>query len=642
MLDLKNINRNPKSSLLFRVWAIFTVIIIISLFFYAFYGFGQISSMIYRINGEVTAFNPDSGVWETAKTGQLLSANLRIKTGTKSWVEVRLDDGSLLRIGENTEVKVITIYINPMMGIRTARWSLQGSGNVYVNTGESGSVYDIITPNFTASALSGTMRVDGDELGNYEVKVSETNGQAIIDLGKIIKPIESGKSAKVDAESKLTMSESITDEQDAWNQNLNNPDLELKFDTVTSQQNTSIIGYTNPEISIWVNNKEATTANKEGQFIFNVELKMGKNAFELTAKDKQNRETKKTAHIERIKTDEHQIIIISPVEGSVIDENKVSLSGIAVGSEKVLVNNSLVRLTKTQFTTVVNLEPGDNKIDIVSYNKDGQRIEKQLYIKRGESHAKATLSILSPQNGIDIREDKVTIIGATNAIKVVINSLVAKVAGGRFEQSMPLEYGKNIFVVRTSDTSYKEASQTLIVHRPKPNATIPKLVNISYPSLVNKPDVQISGWVKDAITLSIDKKNITFGKSDGYFSEKLNLKEGVNKITVEAISADGGVSSQTISIICDMTPPDLSRLKSIRILGKDGIAVVGQIEHGVKRIIVNNTAVPSTDITLGTNGGLDSISYNILSYTGNAVVVRAEDAAGNISERVIKIETTNP
>lgn len=642
MIDLNNINRNPKSSLLLRVWAIFTIIIIISLFFYAFYGFGQISSMIYRINGEVTAFNPDSGVWETAKTGQLLSADLRIKTGTKSWVEVRLDDGSLLRIGENTEVKVITIYINPMMGIRTARWSLQGSGNVYVNTGESGSVYDIITPNFTASALSGTMRVDGDELGNFEVKVSDANGKAVIDLGKIIKPIESGKSAKVDIENKLTMSESITDEQDAWNQNLNNPDLELKFDAVTSQQTTSIIGYTNPEISIWLNNKEVTVANKEGQFIFSTELAMGKNAFEFTAKDKQNRETKKTANIERIKTDEHQIIIISPVEGSVIDENKVSLSGIAVGSEKVLVNNSIVRLVKTQFTTVVNLEPGENKIDIVSFNKDGQKIEKQLYIKRGESHTKATLNILSPRNGIDLKDEKITIIGTTNASQVIINSVIVKVQNGRFEKNIPLEYGKNIFVIKTSDTNYKEANETLIIHRPKPNATIPKLVNISYPSLVNKPDVQISGWVKDAITLSIDKRNISFGKSDGYFTEKLNLKEGVNKITIEAISADGGVSSQTFSIICDMTPPDLSRLKSIRILGKDGIAVVGQIEHGVRRIVINNTAVPSTDITLGTNGGFDSISYNISTYSGNTVVVRAEDAAGNISERVIKIETTNP
>lgn len=642
MIDLNNINRNPKSSLLLRVWAIFTIIIIISLFFYAFYGFGQISSMIYRINGEVTAFNPDSGVWETAKTGQLLSADLRIKTGTKSWVEVRLDDGSLLRIGENTEVKVITIYINPMMGIRTARWSLQGSGNVYVNTGESGSVYDIITPNFTASALSGTMRVDGDELGNFEVKVSDANGKAVIDLGKIIKPIESGKSAKVDVENKLTMSESITDEQDAWNQNLNNPDLELKFDAVTSQQTTSIIGYTNPEISIWLNNKEVTVANKEGQFIFSAELAMGKNVFEFTAKDKQNRETKKTANIERIKTDEHQILIISPVEGSVLDENKVSLSGIAVGSEKVLVNNSIVRLVKTQFTTVVNLEPGENKIDIVSFNKDGQKIEKQLYIKRGESHTKATLNILSPRNGIDLKDEKITIIGTTNASQVIINSVIVKVQNGRFEKNLPLEYGKNIFVIKTSDTNYKEANETLIIHRPKPNATIPKLVNISYPSLVNKPDVQISGWVKDAITLSIDKRNISFGKSDGYFTEKLNLKEGVNKITIEAISADGGVSSQTISIICDMTPPDLSRLKSIRILGKDGIAVVGQIEHGVRRIVINNTAVPSTDITLGTNGGFDSISYNISTYAGNTVVVRAEDAAGNISERVIKIETTNP
>lgn len=643
MIDWKNLNRNPKNSLLVRVWTAFTIIIVIFLFFYAFFGFGQTSSVIFRINGDVTAFNPDSGVWEAAKTGQSLSSNLRIKTGANSWVEVRLDDGSLLRIGENTEVKVVTIYVNPMMGIRTARWSMQGNGRVYVNTGESGSIYDIITPNFTASAMSGIMRVDGDEKGNFEVKVPDESSKAIIDMGRITKSIQSGKVAKIDSQNRLSVSDSITDELDAWNQNLNNPDLEIKHESVTSQEDYTFIGFSNPGVEIHVNNIKSTTANGEGQFTFNTKLIMGKNNFEFTAIDKAGRETKKLAQIERIKPDEHQIIIVSPNDNSSTTEEKVTISGIAVGSERLLVNNSPVRLIKDHFTVVIPLVPGLNKIDFVSFDINNAKIDKSFLVYRNKSETFALLTISSPKNGAEINEEKAVIRGNTNASQVTINTKSVNLTKGNFEHEVELEFGKNIFVVSASDPKLKERSETLIIHRPKPNAIIPKLKISTYPTLVNKREAPISGTVSDAITLTINKKNITFAKSDGYFSYSIQLSEGVNKIKVEAISADGGVAAQIIEIVCDVTPPDLSRLIAYRTMGKDGITVQGTIEKDIKRLIANNTIIPGTDITLNSIGNFNSLLHFIPSYKGNTIIVKAEDAAGNTSERVIKIETTtNP
>lgn len=643
MIDWKSINRNPKNSLLVRVWTAFAIIIVIFLFFYAFFGFGQTSSVIFRISGDVTAFNPDSEVWETAKTGQSLSPNLRIKTGANSWVEVRLDDGSLLRIGENTEVKVVTIYVNPMMGIRTARWSMQGNGSVYVNTGESGSVYDIITPNFTASAMSGIMRVDGDEKGNFEVKVPDESSKAIIDMGKITKSIQSGKVAKIDSQNRLSVSDSITDERDTWNQNLNNPDLEIKHESVTSQEDYTFIGFSNPGVEIHVNNIKSATANGEGQFTFNTKLIMGKNNFEFTAIDKASRETKKFVQIERIKPDEHQIIIVSPSDDSSTTEEKVTISGIAVGSERLLVNNSPVRLIKNHFTVVTPLVPGKNKIDFVSYDKNNVKIEKSLLVSRDESEIFALLTISSPKNGAEINEEKAIIKGNTNASTVTINAKTVKLSKGNFEHEVTLEYGKNIFVVSASGPKLKERSETLIIHRPKPNAIIPKLKIDTYPTLVNKREAPISGFVTDAITLTISKKNIKIAKSDGYFSDLISLSEGINKIKIEAISADGGVTTQIIEIVCDVTPPDLSGLAAKRVLGSDSVVIVGQIEHGIKRLIINNTLIQSTDITTGSKGYPDSVTHKIIYYKGNTIIVKAEDAAGNASERVIKIETTtNP
>jgi hypothetical protein len=643
MIDWKSIKSKPKNALLTRIWTIFTIIIIIFMIFYSFFKFGQTSSVIFRISGDVTAFNPDSGVWETAKTGQSLSSDLRIKTGAKSWVEVRLDDGSLLRIGENTEVKVVTIYVNPMMGIRTARWSMQGKGTVYVNTGESGSIYDIITPNFTASAMSGIMRVDGDEKGNYEVKVPDESSKAIIDTGKITKSIQSGKVAKIDSENKMSVSDSISDEFDTWNQNLNNPDLEIKHENVTSQEDYTFIGFSNPGISIHVNNIKSATANSEGQFTFNTKLIMGKNIFEFTAIDNAGRETKKRVQIERAKPNEHQIIIVSPEDGSSTTEEKVTISGMAVGSDKLLVNNSNVILNKNHFTVVVPLEPGKNKIDIVSFDKNNARIEKSLLVSRGKSQSFALLTISSPKNSSEIKEGRVIIKGSTNGTRIIINSKTVVLTSGNFDHEVELEYGKNIFVVTASGDKLKDKSETLIIHRPKPNAISPKLKISSYPTLVNKRQAPISGEVTDAITLTINKKNITFAKADGYFSDSIPLSEGVNKIRIEAISADGGVTTQTIEIVCDVTPPDLSRLIAYRTKGKDGITVQGQFDKDTKRLIANNSIIPTTDITINSTGNHNSLFHVITSYKGNTIIVKAEDAAGNASERVIKIETAkNP
>lgn len=643
MIDWKSINAKPKNSLLTRVWTIFTIIIIVFMIFYSFFRFGQTSSVIFRISGDVTAFNPDSGVWETAKTGQSLSSNLRIKTGAKSWVEVRLDDGSLLRIGENTEVKVVTIYVNPMMGIRTARWSMQGNGTVYVNTGESGSIYDIITPNFTASAMSGIMRVDGDEKGNYEVKVPDESSKAIIDTGRVTKSIQSGKVARIDSQNIMSVSDAITDEFDSWNQNLNNPDLEIKYESVTSQENYTFIGFSNPGVGIHVNNVRSATANSEGQFTYNTKLIMGKNIFEFTAVDNAGRETKKRVQIERAKSDEHQIIIVSPEDGSSTAEEKVTVSGMAVGSERLLVNNSPVRLIKNHFTVVVSLVPGTNKIDIASFNKNDAKIEKSLLVSRKESLSIAQLTIYSPKNSSEIKEDKTIIKGNTNGSRITVNSKTVTLSGGNFEHEVELEYGKNIFVLTASGEKLKDKSETLIIHRPKPNAISPKLKISSYPTLVNKREAPISGEVLNAITLTINKKNITFAKSDGYFSDSIPLSEGVNKIRIEAISSDGGVTTQTITIVCDMTPPDLSRLKAYKTIGKDGITVQGLIEKDTKRLIANNTIIPNTDITINSTGNHNTLFHSIPSYKGNTIIVKAEDAAGNTSERVIKIETTtNP
>ncbi len=630
---------SSKRSLILGIWIAFAVIVAASLVVFLLPSSGQISSFVFRTNGEVTVYSPAVGAWENAFKGQTLEANFRIKTAASAWAEVRLDDGSLLRIGENTELKIVSLYINPMMGIRTARWRLEGYGSIYVNTGETGSIYEIVTPSFLVSAISGTMRVNGDGQGNFQVKVPDEKSLATLSIASVTTRVPPKSVARIKGAGELEMSTTQTDEHDAWNSQMDAPDLEVLYDSATAEPRARVNGTTNPGNVLLLNGTEVAKADEKGVFEFWFDLPLGTTKHKVTARDPAGRFVEKDIQIERLEAGEHLLVVMSPQDGAETDEETIDIIGTVKGSVSLELGGKPVQVSNGAFNIKAPLEIGINHFNLLSEDKSGKTIEKSIAVTRLRDVPMARIVVVSPQDGSITFQEQITIRGESDAEYVFMGQKVTIVDGGKFEFNVQLDFGKNALVLTARDDTHRAKSITFVVFRSKPDSTPPVITISSYQGLTNKDTADIYGEVSNAKSLQIGSQAVIFGE-DGTFVATVKLSEGENRITFHAMSPDGGTASKTVTIVKDTIPPDLSKLKAKRVIGEIKVVVQGLFERG-SRLVIDGEPVPEKDIVRGEK--YDTLVYVIETGLGNKITVVATDEAGNEARTELRIEeTTEP
>ena len=625
---------NQKKRLLTYVWIVFVLIVIFGFVLFLAPSSGQIKSYIFRTNGEVTVYNPASESWEGAKQGDELSTNFKIKTASSSWAEVRLDDGSLLRIGENTELEIVSLYINPMMGIRSARWLMKGYGSIYVNTGETGSIYDIITSGFVASATRGTMKVDGDGRGNFLVKVPNSNSNATVTIGNMITRVPSLEQARIDSSNKLKMEKSLVDESDTWNAQMDAPDLKLFYEKTTFEEKEAILGKTNPLNKILLDGQEVAKSSSDGTFEIEIKLPIGKIKYTIRSIDPAGRYVEQQFEIERLEKSDHQLIITNPQEGATITEDKITIKGIAEGSVSLTANGKTIQLSQDKFEIEFQPVEGPNKLNFVSKDKNGKIVTKTLTFIKHKPMPQAQLAITSPDEGTQTESESIIVSGHADTEYVSVGSRMARVEKGIFSITVPLDFGRNSIVVMARSEQKKTASQTVIVYRSKPNSTKPEIAINSTSPLTNKSSIVIIGACKNAKIVQFQNQTVE-PSENGKFEFIAPLNEGENTLTVFAQSFDGGTASASINITKDTTLPDLSKLKATRVIGETKVVISGRLEHNCT-LLVNGLAISQKDIFAGAD--FDSIIHVATSISGDTVVLVGRDPAGNESRLELKIE----
>ena len=625
-----------KKSLLKRVWIAFFSICLGALIGFTLPTGGSFTSFVYRFQGEVTIFNPDLESWDAVKVGDFMHINHRIKTASDSWAEVRLDDGSLLRMGPNTEIRIISLFVNPMMGIRSARWEIMGVGNIYINT-KIGSIYEVQTPKFIASVSQGTMRVNGDSEGNFTIKVPDKNSKATIQIGNITTQIPPEQQAKITSRSEFSINQASIDESDVWNSNMDMPDLQVDYPLSTSEERIKVKGKTNPGNMIFLNDVQQTKASSDGTFQLYIDLLIGKVKHKISSMDQAFRSVEKTIEIERIEQGTHQLNITTPKDGMVTNEKEIEITGTIEGSTLLVISGKEVAIKDGTFSIkVILLSDGLNTIVIKSFDKKGREIRKTLNINYEVSKPDAKLSIETPFDGFTTEEVEVTITGSTDASAVYVGNRIGSISNGRFTIKATLDLGRNAIVVTARDDTKKSTSKTVVVYRSK-HGSIPPIITITnYDHLTNKNSTTISGTTKNTRSIQTGTTPIDIN-SDGSFSINVKLNEGLNEIAFNAISNDGGTGRISIIIICDTKPPDLNFLKAIRVIGETQVVFQGQVEHG-SVVWVNGIRI--YDIQPGKP--MDSIMYKIDNLNGKSISIRARDEAGNESTREIIIESATP
>src|SRR5271157_211543 len=126
---------------------------------------------ISLIQGDVSTQRGDTGDWAAAALNQPLVGGDRISTGDRSQAELQLDHANILRLGNNTQVKIATVE-------RTQIQVQVGQGLAYYTVfKDSEAEVEIDTPN---AAIRPTSKE-----GVYRIEVSGFETQVIVRAGAV-------------------------------------------------------------------------------------------------------------------------------------------------------------------------------------------------------------------------------------------------------------------------------------------------------------------------------------------------------------------------------------------------------------------------------------------------------------------------
>lgn len=644
-VDIKNalqytalyMETDPKRKFLKTVWFLFYVITAVSLVAFMWPSVPD-RSFVYNLKGKVVVHDI-SGKTKNASINDEIKPGWMIETSEKSMAEVRLNDGSLLRIGENTKLKVISVFINPMMGIRNAQWRIESTGKnsgVYVSTGKTGSVYEVESKQFAAVISTGSMRVFDDDKGNQIVKVIENNSKAILLMGDKKVEIPSGNQAVINGREHIITTaqrDSIDDE----NVTLDKPKLILDYTSPTMDKEIRIVGQTGLKTAIYLDGEKYADSDAMGNFTVNLQLAIGKVEHTIKVVDSAGRENSREIAVERIGKGDHNLSVETPKSGVTTSAESIAITGTIQGSQKLTINDEPVAIYGNRFNATKKLNPGFNTFHIKSTGKNNDIKEVTIWLTRSQEKPEAMLIIYYPLRNMSTTSSTIDIKGTTSAKKIKIGPITREIPKGDFTISCPLEYGENTIEVIAQDDDHKAVSKLITVTRNIPEGMKPDIKLMTYPAVTNSSSVSVQGTVSKTISLELDGKKVDF-ETNGFFFTKVQLeKEGKNSFLLKATSKDNIDITINIDIWKDSTPPDLTKIKATKIKPEKGkadenkVVVRGQIEQNCE-LYINGVKVG-----LEGTGDLRNVLHVLAGYANKTVTLKAIDKAGNESTREIAI-----
>ena len=178
---------------------------------------------------------------------------------------------------------------------------------------------------------------------------------------------------------------------------------------------------------------------------------------------------------------------------------------------------------------------------------------------------------------------------------------------------------------------------------------IPPVITInSLPQGTNRSPVTIFGIVTDVgsgmADLCLGSQQIVFNPVDGTFSISLNLQEGTNSFVFMATDKAGNSSAKTIQVVLDTTPPGINITNPVEPIYPKStttvitdISIEGQIIDNLPpvRLWINNS-----EVAISSSG---RFSYFVaLNFGPNKVYFKAQDLAGNVTEKTLLISKISP
>lgn len=261
----------------------------------------------------------------------------------------------------------------------------------------------------------------------------------------------------------------------------------------------------------------------------------------------------------------------------------------------------------------------------------------RFYVKQDTIPPK--LDIYTPKDGEVINREYVYVSGRTEPLaRIRIDSFkLTADTYGEFAKGLIMKEGLHIVKVKAYDKNDNLTERSVIIsvdYTPPP-----LIINNKVPEYTSGDILKILGTTDDNVHVRVNGKGVPL--TNGNFIINYFLKEGGNKITIDAIDKGKNYSTRTFYVIRDSIPPVLriseppSNTKNIPVYSGHTITIKGTTESYV-RLTINN-------VKLRINKNPKFI-YKYFAANGiNIMRATAEDSAANRTDKYITflVDTSN-
>jgi hypothetical protein len=405
---------------------------------------------------------------------------------------------------------------------------------------------------------------------------------------------------------------------------------------LTNKTNVTISGMT--EANIEPNDRPVTVQIKVGATSFSPVVQKtggweqvvplpfeGNNNIDVTAYDWVFNSAKTKITIKRDTTNPG-LSVFAPTNEYLTNQTSITVNGTTEPGATLTVNTQKVTPdAEGTWTTKVTLKEGYNTIRVKTMDAAQNWVEIDRTAKLDTKPP--MLMVADPvENPPLLTNDKgLRVSGITEAgARVLVNGNPVAIAGTNFQCTFQLHEGINILnfdaIDQAGNHNYTTRSVTLDTLPPRLEITIPVANNI----LTKEKEITISGYVDPDSRVMVGKEQKDFS---GEWTFVLQLKEGKNKLVIEATDKVGNKVSLGRTIVRDTMPPGLAVFnpEDGKIVTDKNVMVEGSVEPGAS-LTINGKLTPTV-------GGVFSQQVQVVEGE-NAITLVATDLAGNTKTEV--------
>lgn len=407
-------------------------------------------------------------------------------------------------------------------------------------------------------------------------------------------------------------------------------------DLSTNEPQLTITGEVKGADGLRINNFEVSL--QEGKFAYTLNLQVGANPIKIIAYDKAGNITERSFTVNYISDNSPPIITVkSPLDSSYLNTPKISVSGIVEDQSEILyvrVNGIPAKLTGSEFLLPeLLLYEGLNKIIIESEDSFGNKSSISISVILDTTLP--SLQLISPEPNSYIKEKSVLVKGTVSdeyPVRVKINGIDVQAQNSFFESTLELQEGKNEINIVAEDLAGNQSTLILTITVD----TIPPVINVSTPKegeIFSLSFIPVNGRINDENPYKI-KINGSEGEVIGknFYFDNLPLNEGENQIRIIAEDRAGNIAEESLTVILDKTPPQITILSPVdgSLLSQRSVLVKGNVSEA------SETEVKVNEIKASIVG--QEFSALVPLKEGfNIIRATAKDRAGNVSEASVSV-----